>query len=121
MNARTAPADVAPSRQLGFSAAAARRVRDLLAEAGNARLKLRLSVNGGGCAGFQYAFSLDEIQAGDDFVLERDGARLLVDPLSLPLVAGAEVDFIEDLDSARFVVRNLAASITCGCGASFDV
>lgn len=102
-----------------FTAAAAARVRELVMEEDKPSLKLRLSVSGGGCSGFQYAFEFDEQQEADDLMLERDGARLLIDPLSLPLLAGAEVDYVDDLSGAQFVVRNPNATGTCGCGTSF--
>lgn len=102
-----------------FSAAAAARVRELVLEEGKPALKLRLSVSGGGCSGFQYAFEFDEQQDADDLLLERDGASLLIDALSLPLLAGAEVDYVDDLSGAQFVVRNPNATGTCGCGTSF--
>lgn len=106
---------------LEFTVAAAHKVRELIAEEGNPALKLRVSVSGGGCSGFQYGFSFDEQQAEDDVLVERDGARLLVDPLSLQYLSGAEVDYAEDLSGAQFVIRNLAASATCSCGSSFTV
>lgn len=102
-----------------FTAAAAARVCELVREEGQPALKLRVSVSGGGCSGFQYGFEFDTEQADDDFVLQRDGATLLIDPLSLPYLQGAQVDFEDSLKGAQFVVRNPNATATCGCGTSF--
>lgn len=106
---------------LTFTAAAAHKVRELIDEEGNSELKLRVYINGGGCSGFQYGFSFDEDQAEDDLALDRDGVRLLVDPLSLQYLTGAEIDYAEDLSGAQFVIRNPAARTTCSCGSSFAV
>ena len=81
---------------------------------------LRVAVEGGGCSGFQYEIKLDEA-ADDDLVLEKDGARVLIDPVSLPFLADAEIDFADELIGARFVVRNPNASSSCGCGTSFSL
>lgn len=106
---------------LDFSAAAAHKVRELIDEEGNQALKLRVYINGGGCSGFQYGFTFDEEQAEDDLVIDRDGVRLLVDPLSLQYLGGAEVDYTESLSGAQFVIRNPNARTTCGCGSSFSI
>lgn len=82
---------------------------------------LRVSVNGGGCSGFQYDFSIAEIATADDIVLERDGARVLLDSLSLPFVEGAELDFVDDLIGQSFRVKNPNATASCGCGTSFSI
>ncbi len=108
-----------PAAPLVFTAAAAARVRAMVREEARPALKLRVTVSGGGCSGFQYGFEFDEEQAADDFVLERDGAVLLVDPLSLPYLQGAVVDYSESLQGAQFVIRNPNATTTCGCGSSF--
>jgi iron-sulfur cluster insertion protein len=81
---------------------------------------LRVAVEGGGCSGFQYDIRLDEA-ADDDLVLEKDGARVLIDPVSLPFLADAEIDFADELIGARFVVRNPNATASCGCGTSFSI
>ena len=81
---------------------------------------LRVAVEGGGCSGFQYDIKLDHA-ADDDLVLEKDGARVLIDPVSLPFLADAEIDFSEELIGARFVVRNPNATASCGCGTSFSI
>ena len=101
--------------------AAARKVRELIAEEGNPALKLRVYISGGGCSGFQYGFSFDEERAEDDLAVHKDGMTLLVDPLSLQYLAGAEIDYSESLSGAQFVIRNPNAKTTCGCGSSFTV
>lgn len=102
-----------------ISSAAAVRVRELAREQGNPALKLRVSVEGGGCSGFQYRFSTEAAPAADDVVLGEGGAGLVVDPVSLPYLQGAEVDYVDELSGAQFVVRNPNAKSTCGCGSSF--
>jgi iron-sulfur cluster insertion protein len=109
------------AQPLSFTAAAAAKVAALIREEGNAELKLRVYISGGGCSGFQYGFEFDENQAEDDLALQRDGVTLLVDPLSLQYLLGAEVDYSESLHGAQFVIRNPNAKTTCGCGSSFAV
>ena len=104
-----------------LSPAAAKRVAMIAARQGDPNLKLRLSVDGGGCAGFQYKFGLESIANADDHVAETDGVQLVVDPVSLPFVEGAEVDYVESLGGASFQVRNPNATSGCGCGTSFAV
>jgi len=111
----------APPAPLVFTDAAAAKVKDLLAEEGNANLKLRVFVQGGGCSGFQYGFTFDEETSDDDTTLEKDGVQLLVDPMSFQYLVGAEIDYKEDLEGAQFVIRNPNATTTCGCGSSFSV
>ncbi len=108
-------------RPMQFTAAAAAKVRELVAEEGNDALKLRVYIQGGGCSGFQYGFEFDEEQGDDDIALQTDGATLLVDPLSLQYLMGAEVDYTESLHGAQFVIRNPNAKTTCGCGSSFSM
>jgi iron-sulfur cluster insertion protein len=120
------PTSSSPSYQqleqpLRFSPAAASKVRELISEEGNAGLKLRVYIEGGGCSGFQYGFEFDENQAEDDMAVSTDGVVLLVDPLSLQYLMGAEVDYSEGLSGAQFVIRNPNAKTTCGCGSSFTV
>ena len=110
-----------PSAPLQFTPAAAAKVRELVAEEGNAALKLRAYIQGGGCSGFQYGFEFDEGQNEDDFAIVTDGVTLLVDPLSLQYLAGASVDYSESLSGAQFVIRNPNAKTTCGCGSSFTM
>lgn len=104
-----------------LTSAAAARVAAIAARQGRPDLKLRLSVDGGGCAGFQYKFGLEATAAPDDLVTETDGVALLVDPVSLPLIEGAEVDYVESLGGASFQVKNPNAASGCGCGTSFSV
>ena len=121
MNDVVAPDYHALSRPLEFTTAAAAKVRELIAEEGNGDLKLRVYIQGGGCSGFQYGFEFDENQAEDDMAVATDGVTLLVDPLSLQYLMGAEVDYSEGLGGAQFVIRNPNAKTTCGCGSSFTV
>ncbi len=88
---------------------------------GNPELKLRVFITGGGCSGFSYGFTFDEDVAEDDAVVQRNGVTLLVDPLSYQYLAGAEVDYKEDLQGAQFLIANPNASATCGCGNSFAI
>lgn len=105
---------------LHFTSAAAAKVRQLINEEGNDTLKLRVYITGGGCSGFQYGFSFDEQQADDDVAVCTDEVTLLVDPISLQYLLGAEIDYSESLTGARFVIRNPNAKTTCGCGSSFS-
>ncbi|WCT73407.1 iron-sulfur cluster insertion protein ErpA [Sphingomonas naphthae] len=105
---------------LALTPSAARRVAAIAAKQGKPAI-LRLAVDGGGCAGFQYKFGLAEAIDADDSVAEQDGVRLVVDPVSLDLVQGAEVDFVESLGGAAFKVANPNAASGCGCGTSFSV
>ena len=113
--------NVPPPPPMDFTGAAAAKVRELIAEEGNAALKLRVYIQGGGCSGFQYGFEFDEGQNEDDFAIVTEGVTLLVDPLSLQYLAGASVDYSESLSGAQFVIRNPNAKTTCGCGSSFTV
>ncbi len=106
---------------LAVSEAARRKVAALVNEEGNAELKLRVYISGGGCSGFQYGFSFDEEVAEDDLAVVHDDMTLLVDPVSLQYLAGSEIDYAESLAGAQFVVRNPNAKTTCGCGSSFTV
>ncbi|GAB3740174.1 iron-sulfur cluster insertion protein ErpA [Silanimonas algicola] len=123
---RHIPAMTTPSYQdldapLGFTPAAAAKVAALIADEGNADLKLRVYITGGGCSGFQYGFEFDEASNEDDVAVQRDGVTLVVDPLSLQYLMGAEVDYRESLAGSQFVIRNPNAKTTCGCGSSFSV
>lgn len=106
---------------INLSARAIQKVRDLVAEEDNEQLKLRVFITGGGCSGFQYGFTFDELVADDDTALEADGVTLLVDPMSLQYLAGSVVDYTEGLEGSRFVVNNPNATATCGCGSSFSI
>ena len=104
-----------------FTDSAATKVADLIAEEGNPDLKLRVFVQGGGCSGFQYGFTFDEITNDDDTVMSKNGVSLLIDPMSYQYLVGAEIDYKEDLQGAQFVIKNPNAQSTCGCGSSFSV
>lgn len=114
MNAVT---DVQP---INFTDSAANKVRELIEEEGNADLKLRVFVTGGGCSGFQYGFTFDEVAADDDTAMEKNGVTLLIDPMSYQYLVGAEIDYTEGLEGSQFVIRNPNATSTCGCGSSFS-
>ncbi len=104
-----------------FTDAAAKKVHDLIQDEDNPDLKLRVFISGGGCSGFQYGFTFDEkIEEGDSKV-ENQGVVLVIDPMSVQYLMGAEIDYKEDLQGAQFVIRNPNASTTCGCGSSFNV
>ncbi|MFM2042273.1 MAG: hypothetical protein RLY86_849 [Pseudomonadota bacterium] len=111
----------AAGRVVRLSDSAARRIARLAELEGKPGLMLRLTVSGGGCSGFQYGFSFDEAKGEEDHLFENLGSRLLVDDVSLDLLAGSEVDFVEDLMGAYFKINNPNASSSCGCGASFAV
>jgi len=104
-----------------FTEAAAQKVRALLDEEDNQNLKLRVFVTGGGCSGFQYGFTFDENQEEGDTRVDRGGVTLLVDPMSVQYLLGAEIDYKEDVQGAQFVIRNPNAATICGCGNSFSV
>lgn len=106
---------------LVLTEAAVAKVKDLMAEEENQSLKLRVFVQGGGCAGFQYGFTFEESVNDDDALIEKDGVALLVDPISYQYLVGASIDFKEDLSGAQFVIHNPNAVTTCGCGSSFSV
>jgi iron-sulfur cluster insertion protein len=105
---------------VSMSDAAARRLVKILSSEG-AGSALRISVKGGGCSGFQYSFDIERARADDDFVVERNGATLLIDPVSLEYMKGSEVDFVDDLMGQSFKVKNPNAVASCGCGVSFTV
>ena len=100
---------------------AARRICEIAAAGHGAALALRVSVEGGGCSGFQYKFDLVADPASDDIVLEKAGARVLIDPVSLEYMAGSEIDFVDDLIGASFKITNPNAVASCGCGTSFTL
>ena len=104
-----------------FSVRAATKVAGLIADEGNDLLKLRVFITGGGCSGFSYGFTFDEEVAEDDAVIERDGVSMLVDAMSYQYLAGAEIDYKEDLQGSQFIVTNPNATATCGCGNSFSI
>ncbi len=106
---------------LEFTDAAAAKVAELLKEENNPALKLRVFISGGGCSGFQYGFTFDETEEEGDTRIDNGGVTLLVDPMSVQYLVGAEIDYREDLEGAQFVIRNPNAQTTCGCGSSFSV
>ena len=106
---------------LVFTDAAASKVNELIEEEDNPNLKLRVFISGGGCSGFQYGFTFDEnIEEGDSRV-ENQGVILIVDPMSVQYLMGAEIDYKEDIEGTQFIIRNPNAATTCGCGSSFSV
>lgn len=109
---------------------AAKKVYDLILEDGNPDLKLRVYITGGGCSGFQYGFSFEQVANEDDTVIKKSVAKesdhqhqveFLVDPMSFQYLVGAEIDYVEDIEGERFIIRNPNAETTCGCGSSFAV
>ena len=105
---------------LVFTDNAAIKVKELLEAEEQSGLMLRVFIQGGGCSGFQYGFAFDEKIQEDDTVIEKQGVKILIDPLSMQYMMGAEIDYMEGLDGAQFVVRNPNAVTTCGCGSSFS-
>jgi len=97
------------------------KIKDILAEENNPDICLRVFVQGGGCSGFSYGFTLDEMQNEDDFVIEQSGLAVLVDAMSSQYLQGADVDYREDITGSQFVIKNPNAQSTCGCGSSFSV
>ncbi len=123
MNAETQVAesfeDMPPP--LEFTESAAKKVKGLIEEENNPNLKLRVFISGGGCSGFQYGFTFDENITDGDTEVEREGVTLLIDPMSIQYLMGAEIDYTEGLEGSQFVIRNPNATTTCGCGSSFSV
>ena len=110
-----------PPPPVVFTDAAAEKVSELIRDEDNPGLKLRVFISGGGCSGFQYGFTFDEKVEEGDSQVENRGVTLLIDPMSVQNLAGAEIDYTEDLKGAQFVIRNPNATTTCGCGQSFTV
>ena len=104
---------------LVFTDNAANKVKQLIEEEGNNELKLRVFVTGGGCSGFQYGFTFEESVNDDDTPMNKNGVTLLIDPMSLQYLTGAEIDYQENAEGAQFVIKNPKATSTCGCGSSF--
>ena len=117
--AQTAEIEAMPV-PLVFTDSAADKVKQLVEEEGNPDLKLRVFVQGGGCSGFQYGFTFDEVINEDDTPMTKNGVTLLIDAMSLQYLMGAEIDYKEDLQGAQFVIKNPNATSTCGCGSSFS-
>ena len=114
-----APATEMPA-PLVFTDSAANKVKQLIDEEGNPELKLRVFVSGGGCSGFQYGFTFDEVTNEDDAAMEKNGVTLLIDAMSYQYLVGAEIDYSEGVEGAQFVIKNPNATSTCGCGSSFS-
>jgi iron-sulfur cluster insertion protein len=106
---------------INISESALNKIADLLAEENNPNVKLRTFVQGGGCSGFSYGFTLDEEQNEDDFVVDKEGIVILVDSMSMQYLQGANIDYKDDLSGSQFVISNPNAQSTCGCGSSFSV
>lgn len=106
---------------IGLTSNAAHKVQELVTKQGRDGALLRVYIQGGGCSGFQYGFTFEDSPQDDDAVFENEGVSLLVDPLSFQYLMGAEVDYKEDLQGARFIINNPNAATTCGCGSSFSV
>lgn len=111
----------AQENALVFTNSAANKVRQLIDEEGDQSLMLRVFVSGGGCSGFQYGFTFDQNETEGDTIVENQGVKLLVDPMSVQYLMGAEIDYTEGLEGSQFVIRNPNATTTCGCGSSFSV
>ena len=112
--------DASPSQNFSVTERAAKRIRTILATEPEGS-KLRVSVSGGGCSGFQYGFAVETADAADDILVERDGAVVLIDPISLPFLEGSTLDFVDDLMGQSFRVENPNATASCGCGTSFSI
>jgi iron-sulfur cluster insertion protein len=104
-----------------FTDSAVGKVKELIEDEDNEALMLRVFISGGGCSGFQYGFSFDENITEGDTIVEKEGVKLLIDPMSIQYLTGAEIDYSEGLEGAQFVIRNPNAETTCGCGSSFSV
>ena len=112
--------DASPNKNFSVTERAAKRIKAILASEA-AEAKLRVSVSGGGCSGFQYGFAVETADAEDDIRIERDGAVVLIDPTSLPFLEGSTLDFVDDLMGQSFRVENPNATASCGCGTSFSI
>ena len=104
-----------------FTDNAVNKVKELIEEEGNNDRKLRVFITGGGCSGFQYGFTFDEISNEDDLVVDKDGVKFLVDSMSYQYLVGAEIDYVDSFEGSQFTIKNPQATTTCGCGSSFSV
>ena len=120
MNAVAEVQEVNFPAPLVFTDNAAKKVKELIEEEGSPDLKLRVFVSGGGCSGFQYGFTFEDTSNDDDTMVDNDGVILLIDPMSLQYLVGAEIDYQDSLQGSQFVIRNPNATTTCGCGSSFS-
>jgi iron-sulfur cluster insertion protein len=114
-------ASVISAPPVTLTPSAARRIARIIQDEGDSGLKLRVTVSGGGCSGYQYGFNLDDVQTEDDLTIERDGVTVLIDPVSLDFLRGAEIDFVDELMGQSFRINNPNATSKCGCGSSFSV
>jgi iron-sulfur cluster insertion protein len=123
MQTDTNPANTAPQAPVfTMTPSAAARINVLKTQEGDSSLRFRITVKGGGCSGFQYSFALDGAPAGEqDIIIAQDGAEVIIDDISIGLVAGSQLDYVEDLSSAGFEIKNPNATASCGCGNSFSV
>lgn len=108
-------------QQMVFTDNAVKKVRELIEEEGNPDLKLRVFITGGGCSGFQYGFTFDEIANEDDLLIDKDGVCFIVDSMSYQYLVSAEIDYIDSFEGSQFTIKNPNAATTCGCGSSFSV
>lgn len=108
------------TQSVTLSETAAKRISEITADEAEKKM-LRVTVSGGGCSGFQYGFELDNVRNDDDLVLEKAGATVLIDSVSLMYMEGSEIDFVDDLIGAAFQIRNPNATAACGCGTSFSI
>lgn len=115
------PEIITSDRMISITESAARRIAALQAQEEAEGAFLRIAVSGGGCSGFQYGLNFDDQRNADDFVFEKEGVAVVVDDVSLDLLTGAEIDFVEDLMGASFQIKNPNAASSCGCGNSFSV
>lgn len=115
------PDSESAERAIALTERAAKRVAWLIDQEGQTDLMLRVTVSGGGCSGFQYGFSFDDTVGGEDLTFGRDGVTVVIDDMSLDLLAGSEIDFVEDLIGASFQIKNPQATASCGCGSSFAI
>ena len=120
-NTTNSAVEIAMPTPLVFTDNAAKKVKELIDEEGSPDLKLRVFVSGGGCSGFQYGFTFEEEVNEDDTQVMKDTVTLLIDPMSLQYLMGAEIDYQDNLQGSQFVIRNPQATSTCGCGSSFSV
>ena len=107
--------------KITLSDSAANKIRELVLEEQNPDLKLRVYIIGGGCSGFQYGFAFEEETEEGDFLVDKEGVSMMIDPMSFPYLLGSVVEYKEDLQGSRFVITNPNAKTTCGCGSSFSI
>jgi len=121
MSTETLEMPVEMPTAVNMTDSAAAKIQELITEEGNPDLKLRIYVTGGGCSGFQYGFAFEETQNEDDMRIDKAGVSIIVDAMSLQYLGGANIDYEDNLEGSRFVIKNPNAQSTCGCGSSFSV